>query len=77
MGVPANHSAGAAAPGTTFGRFRSGYVPRRRRPSGAAPPLPHHVRATGLGWLSVTSALVTAPDLRRRAAWARGGGDGR
>src|SRR6266540_3466199 len=59
MGVPANHPAGAAAPGTTFGRFRSGYVPRRRRPSGAAPPLPHHMRATGLGWLTVTAALVT------------------
>jgi len=59
MGVPANHPVGAGAPGAQLGRSRPEFLPRRRRPSGAAPPLPHHVRATGLGWLAVTTALVT------------------
>ena len=30
---------------------RQARVPRRRRPSGAPPPLPRHLRTTGIGWL--------------------------
>jgi hypothetical protein len=32
----------------------------RRRPSGAAPPLPHHLHTTGLGWLIALVAVVSA-----------------
>ena len=32
----------------------------RRRPSGAPPPLPHHLRTTGLGWLIALVAVVSA-----------------
>lgn len=34
--------------------------PRRRRPSGAPPPLPHHLQTTGLGWLIGGLAAVAA-----------------
>ena len=32
---------------------------RRRRPSGAPPPLPRHLETTGVGWLLATVGLVT------------------
>jgi membrane-associated phospholipid phosphatase/tRNA A-37 threonylcarbamoyl transferase component Bud32 len=32
--------------------------PRRRRPSGEAPPLPHHLHTTGFGWLVASVVLV-------------------
>jgi tRNA A-37 threonylcarbamoyl transferase component Bud32/membrane-associated phospholipid phosphatase len=32
----------------------------RRRPSGAPPPLPHHLRTSGLGWLTALVAVVIA-----------------
>jgi tRNA A-37 threonylcarbamoyl transferase component Bud32/membrane-associated phospholipid phosphatase len=32
---------------------------RRRRPSGAPPPLPRHLETTGVGWLLTAVALVT------------------
>ena len=47
-----------------------GRAARRRRPSGQAPPLPHHLRITGVGWLItavvlvVGSLLVFAGELR-------------
>jgi hypothetical protein len=31
---------------------------RRRRPSGAPPPLPRHLETTGVGWLVAAVALV-------------------
>jgi tRNA A-37 threonylcarbamoyl transferase component Bud32 len=31
---------------------------RRRRPSGEAPPLPHHLQTTGVGWLVTSVVLV-------------------
>jgi membrane-associated phospholipid phosphatase len=31
---------------------------RRRRPTGAPPPLPHHLQTSGFGWLIVAVALV-------------------
>src|SRR5215211_5170540 len=46
--------AGPARPGTQ--RVRpSG---RRRRPSGEAPPLPHHLQTSGVGWLVALVVLV-------------------
>jgi membrane-associated phospholipid phosphatase/tRNA A-37 threonylcarbamoyl transferase component Bud32 len=47
--------------------------PRRRRPSGQPPPLPHHLQTTGVGWLTAAvvlvalSLLVFAGGLRGRA----------
>jgi membrane-associated phospholipid phosphatase/tRNA A-37 threonylcarbamoyl transferase component Bud32 len=32
--------------------------PRRRRPSGEPPPLPHHLHTTGVGWLVASVVLV-------------------
>jgi len=32
--------------------------PRRRRPSGEAPPLPHHLQTSGVGWLVALVVLV-------------------
>src|SRR3954452_404444 len=32
--------------------------PPRRRPSGAPPPLPHHLRSTGRGWLIAVIVIV-------------------
>jgi tRNA A-37 threonylcarbamoyl transferase component Bud32/membrane-associated phospholipid phosphatase len=32
--------------------------PRRRRPSGQPPPLPHHLQTTGVGWLTAAVGLV-------------------
>jgi membrane-associated phospholipid phosphatase len=34
-------------------------APRRRRPSGQPPPLPHHLQTTGVGWLTAAVVLVT------------------
>jgi tRNA A-37 threonylcarbamoyl transferase component Bud32/membrane-associated phospholipid phosphatase len=46
--------AGPARPGTNQVR-PSG---RRRRPSGEAPPLPHHLQTSGVGWLVALVVLV-------------------
>src|SRR5215217_1992417 len=46
----ADHPAGTAA---SVRRSR-----RRRRPSGAPPPLPRHLETTGVGWLLATVGLV-------------------
>jgi membrane-associated phospholipid phosphatase len=32
--------------------------PRRRRPTGAPPPLPHHLQTSGVGWLIAAVVLV-------------------
>jgi tRNA A-37 threonylcarbamoyl transferase component Bud32/membrane-associated phospholipid phosphatase len=34
-------------------------APRRRRPSGQPPPLPHRLQTTGVGWLTAAVVLVT------------------
>ena len=44
-------------------RGRPGRDARRRRPSGAPPPLPHHLRRTGVGWLLAATAAVIATAL--------------
>jgi hypothetical protein len=33
--------------------------PRRRRPAGQPPPLPHHLQTTRVGWLTAAVVLVT------------------
>ena len=44
-------------------RGRPGREARRRRPSGAPPPLPHDLRRTGVGWLVAATAAVIAAAL--------------
>ena len=53
--------------------------PRRRRPTGEPPPLPHHLQTSGVRWLVAAVVLVGADDrgLRRRAARPGRGRDGR
>jgi hypothetical protein len=53
--VTATHPADEPAPVAASVR-RS----RRRRPSGAPPPLPRHLEKTGVGWLLATVGLVAA-----------------
>ena len=42
---------GAAGSPGLLGVADGGRSSRRRRPSGRPPPLPHHLQATGIGWL--------------------------
>jgi tRNA A-37 threonylcarbamoyl transferase component Bud32/membrane-associated phospholipid phosphatase len=49
---------GRAVEGVAPGR--TGRRAPRRRPSGAPPPLPHHLRTTGAGWLICAVAAIVA-----------------
>src|SRR6266508_2735675 len=55
MDVPADQSTRAVAQRPPPGTVRRA---RRRRPTGAAPPLPHHVQTSGVGWLIASVVLV-------------------
>src|SRR5215211_623506 len=55
MDVPANQAASAVAERIPPGTVRRA---RRRRPTGAPPPLPHHLQTSGVGWLIAAVALV-------------------
>src|SRR5262245_40568249 len=57
MDVPSEEPtpAGAAPPHLT--RREPARSPRRR-PTGAPPPLPHHLRTSGVGWLVAAVVLV-------------------
>src|SRR2546423_310674 len=52
---------------------------RRRRPTGAPPPLPHHLRTSGVGWLCATVRvavlyrLVPGGRWRNTGKWAAAG----
>jgi tRNA A-37 threonylcarbamoyl transferase component Bud32 len=48
MDVPADRSTGTITHRIPAGTIRRG---RRRRPTGEAPPLPHHLQTSGVGWL--------------------------
>ena len=58
MDVPADQTTPTGTP-----RLRpasTGTLPsRRRRPSGEAPPLPHHLHTSGVGWLVALVVLLT------------------
>ncbi len=58
MDVSANQPARAAEPGVQLGPPGIRRSPRRRRPSGQPPPLPHHLQTTGVGWLTAAVVLV-------------------
>jgi tRNA A-37 threonylcarbamoyl transferase component Bud32/membrane-associated phospholipid phosphatase len=53
--VPADQSTGAVAQRTPPGTVRRA---RRRRPTGAPPPLPRHLQTSGVGWLIAWVLLV-------------------
>jgi membrane-associated phospholipid phosphatase len=73
MDVSANPPTQAADRGVEFRPPGIRRSPRRRRPSGQPPPLPHHLQTTGVGWLVAAvvlvalSLLVFADGLRGRA----------
>src|SRR5512132_4513962 len=57
MDVPADQTTPTGTP--RFGPASTGTLPsRRRRPSGEAPPLPHHLHTSGVGWLVALVVLV-------------------
>jgi hypothetical protein len=55
MDVPADQSARAVAQRIPPGTARRA---RRRRPTGEAPPLPHHLQTSGVRWLIASIVLV-------------------
>jgi membrane-associated phospholipid phosphatase/tRNA A-37 threonylcarbamoyl transferase component Bud32 len=73
MDVSANPPTQAADRGVELGPPGIRRSPRRRRPSGQPPPLPHHLQTTGVGWLVAAVVLVAlslvvfADGLRGRA----------
>src|SRR6266511_2963252 len=67
MDVSANQPARAAEPGVQLGPPGIRRSPRRRRPSGQPPPLPHHLQTTGVGWL--TAAVVPEGRWRQTGKW--------
>jgi tRNA A-37 threonylcarbamoyl transferase component Bud32/membrane-associated phospholipid phosphatase len=58
---PSTPGAPAATPDDGGAAGRRGRGAPRRRPSGAAPPLPHHLHTTGAGWLigAVVGVIAT------------------
>src|SRR5215207_11078907 len=58
MDLSANPPPQAADRGVELGPAGIGRSPRRRRPSGQPPPLPHHLQTTGVGWLVAAVVLV-------------------
>jgi membrane-associated phospholipid phosphatase/tRNA A-37 threonylcarbamoyl transferase component Bud32 len=70
MDVPADQTTPTGAP--RRGPASTGTLPsRRRRPSGEAPPLPHHLQTSGVGWL-VASILLVALSMAVFAGGLRG-----
>jgi tRNA A-37 threonylcarbamoyl transferase component Bud32 len=55
MDVPADQSTPAVTQRISPGTARRA---RRRRPTGEAPPLPHHLQTSGVGWLLAALVLV-------------------
>src|SRR5215207_5840363 len=58
MDLSANPPPQAADRGVELGPAGIRRSPRRRRPSGQPPPLPHHLQTTGVGWLVAAVVLV-------------------
>jgi tRNA A-37 threonylcarbamoyl transferase component Bud32 len=55
MDVPAGQSTGSVAQRPPPGTVRRG---RRRRPTGAPPPLPYHLQTSGVGWLIAWVVMI-------------------
>jgi tRNA A-37 threonylcarbamoyl transferase component Bud32 len=58
MDLPADRSAPTSAPPLHPTLREAVRSPRRRRPTGAAPPLPYRLQTSGVGWLVAAVVLV-------------------
>jgi tRNA A-37 threonylcarbamoyl transferase component Bud32/membrane-associated phospholipid phosphatase len=58
MDVPADRSRPTSAPPAHASLREAVRSPRRRRPTGAAPPLPYRLQTSGVGWLLAALVLV-------------------
>ena len=58
MDVPTGQSTPASAPPVHPTLREAVRSPRRRRPTGAPPPLPYRLQTSGVGWLVAAVALV-------------------
>jgi hypothetical protein len=58
MDVPAGQSTSTSAPPLHPTLREAVRSPRRRRPTGAAPPLPYRLQTSGIGWLVAAVVLV-------------------
>src|SRR5215204_5614434 len=58
MNVSADRSTRTSAPRRQPAPAETQRLPRRRRPTGEAPPLPYHLQTSGVGWLVAGLVLV-------------------
>jgi tRNA A-37 threonylcarbamoyl transferase component Bud32/membrane-associated phospholipid phosphatase len=58
MDVPADQATPTSAPLVHSTLREAVRSPRRRRPTGAPPPLPYHLQTSGVGWLVAAVVLV-------------------
>ena len=58
MDVPADRTRPTSAPPVHPSLREAARSPRRRRPTGAAPPLPYRLQSSGVGWLVAAVVLV-------------------
>jgi tRNA A-37 threonylcarbamoyl transferase component Bud32/membrane-associated phospholipid phosphatase len=58
MDVPADRSTSTSAPPVHPSLRQAVRSPQRRRPTGAAPPLPYRLQTSGIGWLVAAVVLV-------------------
>src|SRR5512132_320389 len=58
MDVPADRSRPTSAPPVHPSLHEAVRLPQRRRPTGAAPPLPYRLQTSGIGWLVAAVVLV-------------------
>jgi hypothetical protein len=58
MDLPAHRSRPTSAPPIHPSLHKAVRSPRRRRPTGAAPPLPYKLQTSGIGWLVAALVLV-------------------
>ena len=58
MDVPPDQSTPTGASPAHLTLRGAVWSPRRRRPTGAPPPLPHHLQTSGVGWLVAAVLLV-------------------
>ena len=58
MDVPADRSRPTSALPVHPSLREAARSPRRRRPTGAAPPLPYRLQTSGVGWLVAALVLV-------------------
>jgi hypothetical protein len=58
MDLPADRSRPTSAPPVHPSLREAARSPQRRRPTGAAPPLPYRLQTSGVGWLVAAVVLV-------------------